>query len=98
MASGRRVRLTGRLHRVATRYEDSLCQLGAVHTWHLPAAPAVNNPLLLLKVERCVSDPWRAPPSIRSNLVFRSDRAREWISDPIRSALARRGGRVVGTD
>ena len=43
MASGH-VNRTNRpntwLHRPATRREDSPCQLGAVHTWHLATNPA----------------------------------------------------------
>ena len=46
MASGH-VNRTNRpntwLHRPATRREDSPCQLGAVHTWHLTDLPILHN-------------------------------------------------------
>ena len=46
MASGH-VNRTNRpntwLHRPATRREDSPCQLGAVHTWHIAANPNAQN-------------------------------------------------------
>jgi hypothetical protein len=46
MASGH-VNRTNRpntwLHRPATRREDSPCQLGAVHTWHLTHLPILHN-------------------------------------------------------
>ena len=46
MASGH-VNRTNRpntwLHRPATHREDSPCQLGAVHTWHIATNPKAQN-------------------------------------------------------
>src|SRR4029079_3507158 len=52
MASGH-VNRTNRpntwLHRPATRREDSPCQLGAVHTWHLTDLPILHNHVRLAR-------------------------------------------------
>ena len=59
MASGH-VNRTNRpntwLHRPATRREDSPCQLGAVHTWHIATNPKAENSRSVLNGKRTFVD------------------------------------------